>query len=188
MGQLRDSGRCRPRCDFSSALPFEWSKSIGYARLFTVPQSDSLGDKVLKSSWTQHIVTDYTAASNTKVEARAAFIDTMSEVAALWTGRESSSSESFGMILYQGMIRVDYGGGTTLKIIQLTAGDTLHTVSMGGLQFCYDGATSSFPASNKPLSVAGAPMTFFAMNSAGTINSCLARRVCRGEGVVGICG
>ena len=155
---------------FSAALPFEWSDSVRYARFFTVPQSDSLGDKVLKSSGTQYIVTDYTATSNTMVEVKVAFPDTSSEIVSLWSGRESASSGSFGMLLYQGGIRVDYGGGTTLKTGQLTAGDTLHTVSMGGLQFSYDGETSSFTPSSKPLTVAGAPLTFFAMNSAGTIN------------------
>lgn len=155
---------------FSAALPFEWSKSVRCARFFTVPQSDSLGDKVLKSSGTQYIVTDYTATSNTLVEAKVAFSDTSSEIVSLWSGRESATSSSFGMILYEGRIRVDYGGGTTLKTDQLTAGDTLHTVSMGGLQFSYDGETSSFAPSSKPLTVAGAPLTFFAMNSVGTIN------------------
>ena len=52
----------------------------------------------------------------------------------------------------------------------IAAGGTLHTVSMGGLQFSYDGATSSFSASSKPLTVAGAPLTFFAVNNAGTIS------------------
>ena len=56
-----------------------------------------------------------------------------------------------------------------MKTGQLIAGDTLHTVSMGGLQFRYDDATSSFDASSKPLTIAGAPLTFFAMNTAGTI-------------------
>ena len=52
----------------------------------------------------------------------------------------------------------------------ISAGGTLHTVSMGGLQFRYDGATSSFSASSKPLTVAGAPLTFFAVNNAGAIS------------------
>lgn len=156
---------------FSAAVPFEWGKSVRYARFFTVPQSDSLGAKVLKSSGTQYIVTDYTATSNTMVEARAAFIDTTTHPIVLWSGRESSNpqSQSFGMVLDTGRLRVDYGGGTTMKTGQLIAGDTLHTVSMGGLQFSYDGATSSFLASSKPLTIAGAPMTFFAMNTAGEI-------------------
>ena len=51
----------------------------------------------------------------------------------------------------------------------LPAGETLHTVSMGGLQFSYDGETSPFGASSNPLTVAGAPLTFFAMNTSGTI-------------------
>ena len=162
---------------FSSALPFEWSKAIGYARLFTVPQSDSLSDKVLKSSGTQYIVTDYTATSNTMVEARAAFIDTMSEVAALWTGRESSSSESFGMILHKegswpsSQLRVDYGGKVTYVVKSgISAGNTLHTVAMRDGQFVYDSTTDSFDTTTKRLTVAGAPLTFFAMNTAGTIN------------------
>ena len=162
---------------FSSALPFEWSKAIGYARLFTVPQSDSLGDKVLKSSGTQYIVTDYTATSNTMVEARAAFIDTMSEVAALWTGRESSSSESFGMILHKegswpsSQLRVDYGGKVTYVVKSgISAGNTLHTVAMRDGQFVYDSTTDSFDTTTKRLTVAGAPLTFFAMNTSGTIN------------------
>jgi len=156
---------------FSAAVPFEWGKSVRYARFFTVPQLDSLGAKVLKSSGTQYIVTDYTATSNTMVEARAAFIDTTTHPIVLWSGRESSNPQlqSFGVILDTGRLRVDYGGGTTMKTGQLIAGDTLHTVSMGGLQFSYDGATSSFLASSKPLTIAGAPMTFFAMNTAGTI-------------------
>ena len=162
---------------FSSALPFEWSKAIGFARLFTVPQSDSLGDKVLKSSGTQYIVTDYTATSNTMVEARAAFIDTMSEVAALWTGRESSSSESFGMILHKegswpsSQLRVDYGGKVTYVVKSgISAGNTLHTVAMRDGQFVYDSTTDSFDTTTKRLTVAGAPLTFFAMNTSGTIN------------------
>ena len=161
---------------FSSALPFEWSKAIGYARLFTVPQSDSLSDKVLKSSGTQYIVTDYTATSNTMVEARAAFIDTMSEVAALWTGRESSSSESFGMILHKegswpsSQLRVDFGGKVTYVVKSgISAGNTLHTVAMRDGQFVYDSTTDSFDTTTKRLTVAGAPLTFFAMNTSGTI-------------------
>ena len=162
---------------FSSALPFEWSKAIGYARLFTVSQSDSLGDKVLKSSGTQYIVTDYTATSNTMVEARAAFIDTMSEVAALWTGRESSSSQSFGMILHKegswpsSQLRVDFGGKVNYVVTSgISAGNTLHTVAMRDGQFVYDSTTDSFDTTTKRLTVAGAPLTFFAMNSGGTID------------------
>ena len=162
---------------FSSALPFEWSKAIGYARLFTVPQSDSLGDKVLKSSGTQYIVTDYTATSNTMVEARAAFIDTMSEVAALWTGRESSSSQSFGMILHKegswpsSQLRVDFGGKVNYVVTSgISAGNTLHTVAMRDGQFVYDSTTDSFDTTTKRLTVAGAPLTFFAMNTSGTIS------------------
>ena len=83
---------------FSSELPFEWSKSVRYARFFMVPQSDLLGDKVLKSSGVQYIVTDYTADCNTKVEARVAFLDTSSYVVPLWSGRQNSSSSSFGMV------------------------------------------------------------------------------------------
>ena len=154
---------------FSAALPFEWSDSVRYARFFTVPQSDSLGDKLLKSSGTQYIVTDYTATSNTMVEARVAFLDT-SSTAALWSGRTSANSSTFGMMLYQGGIRVDYGSELNLMTGPIAAGGTLHTVSMGGLQFSYDGATSSFGASSKPLTVAGAPLTFFAVNNAGTIS------------------
>ena len=154
---------------FSAALPFEWSKSVCYARLCTVPQSDSLGDKLLKSSGTQYIVTDYTATSNTMVEARVVFLDT-SSTAALWSGRESANSSTFGMMLYQGGIRVDYGSEVHQMTGPIAAGGTLHTVSMGGLQFRYDGATSSFSASSKPLTVAGAPLTFFAVNNAGTIS------------------
>ena len=161
---------------FSAALPFEWSDSVRYARFFTVPQSDSLGDKVLKSSGTQYIVTDYTATSNTMVEARAAFIDTMSEVAALWTGRESSSSESFGMILHKegswpsSQLRVDFGGKVTYVVKSgISAGNTLHTVAMRDGQFVYDSTTDSFDTTTKRLTVAGAPLTFFAMNTAGTI-------------------
>lgn len=154
---------------FSAALPFEWSDSVRYARFFTVPQSDSLGDKLLKSSGTQYIVTDYTATSNTMVEARVAFLDT-SSTAALWSGRTSANSSTFGMMLYQGGIRVDYGSEVNQMTGPIAAGGTLHTVSMGGLQFSYDGATSSFSASSKPLTVAGAPLTFFAVNNAGTIS------------------
>ncbi len=156
---------------FSAAVPFEWSKSVRYARFFTVPQSDSLGAKVLKSSGTQYIVTDYMATSNTMVEALAAFIDTTTHPIVLWSGRESSNPQlqSFGMVLDTGRLRVDYGGGATMKTGYLIAGDTLHTVSMGGLQFRYDDATSSFDASSKPLTIAGAPLTFFAMNTAGEI-------------------
>ena len=154
---------------FSAALPFEWGDSVRYARFFTVPQSDSLGDKLLKSSGTQYIVTDYTATSNTMVEARVAFLDT-SSTAALWSGRTSANSSTFGMMLYQGGIRVDYGSEVNQMTGPIAAGGTLHTVSMGGLQFCYDGATSSFSASSKPLTVAGAPLTFFAVNNAGTIS------------------
>ncbi len=154
---------------FSAALPFEWSDSVRYARFFTVPQSDSLGDKLLKSSGTQYIVTDYTATSNTMVEARVVFLDT-SSTAALWSGRASANSSTFGMMLYQGGIRVDYGSEVHQMTGPIAAGGTLHTVSMGGLQFSYDGATSSFSASSKPLTVAGAPLTFFAVNNAGTIS------------------
>ena len=156
---------------FSAVLPFAWSKSVACARFFTIGNSDALADKLLKSSGTQYIVTDYTATSNTMVEARAAFIDTTTQPIVLWSGRESTNPQlqSFGMVLDTGRLRVDYGGGTAMKTGQLIASYTLHTVSMGGLQFSYDGATSSFSASSKPLTIAGAPMTFFAMNTAGTI-------------------
>ena len=161
---------------FSAVLPFEWSKSVACARFFTIGNSDSLADKVLKSSGTQYIVTDYTATSNTMVEARAAFIDTMSEVAALWTGRESSSSESFGMILHKegswpsSQLRVDFGGKVTYVVKSgISAGNTLHTVAMRDGQFVYDSTTDSFDTTTKRLTVAGAPLTFFAMNTSGTI-------------------
>ena len=161
---------------FSAVLPFEWSKSVACARFFTIGNSDSLADKVLKSSGTQYIVTDYTATSNTMVEARAAFIDTMSEVAALWTGRESSSSESFGMILHKegswpsSQLRVDFGGKVTYVVKSgISAGNTLHTVAMRDGQVVYDSTTDSFDTTTKRLTVAGAPLTFFAMNTAGTI-------------------
>lgn len=161
---------------FSAVVPFEWSDSVRYARFFTVPQSDSLGDMVLKSSGTQYIVTDYTATSNTMVEARVAFIDTMSEVAALWTGRESSSSQSFGMILHKesswpsSQLRVDFGGKVTYVVKSgISAGNTLHTVAMRDGQFVYDSTTDSFDTTTKRLTVAGAPLTFFAMNTSGTI-------------------
>ena len=162
---------------FSAVLPFAWSKSVACARFFTIGNSDSLADKVLKSSGTQYIVTDYTATSNTMVEARVAFIDTMSEVAALWTGRESSSSESFGMILHKegawpsSQLRVDYGGKVTYVVKSgISAGNTLHTVAMRDGQFVYDSTTDSFDTTTKRLTVAGAPLTFFAMNTSGTIN------------------
>ena len=162
---------------FSAVLPFAWSKSVACARFFTIGNSDSLGDKVLKSSGTQYIVTDYTATSNTMVEARAAFIDTMSEVAALWTGRESSSSESFGMILHKegswpsSQLRVDFGGKVTYVVQSgISAGNTLHTVAMRDGQFVYDSTTDSFDTTTKRLTVAGAPLTFFAMNTSGTIS------------------
>lgn len=162
---------------FSAAVPFEWGKSVRYARFFTASQLDLLGDKVLKSSGTQYIVTDYTATSNTMVEARVAFIDTMSEVAALWTGRESSSSESFGMILHKeggwssSQLRVDFGGNVTYVVKSgISAGNTLHTVAMRDGQFVYDSTTDSFNTTTKRLTVAGAPLTFFAMNTSGTIS------------------
>lgn len=161
---------------FSAAVPFEWSKSVRCARFFTVPQSQTLGDRVLRSTGSQYIVTDYTATSNTMVEARVAFIDTVSEVVALWTGRESSSSRSFGMLLHKEggwqtcQLRVDYGGQVNYMVKNgITAGDTIHTVSMGGGQFVYDGATNSFDTTTKPLTTAAAPLTFFAMNTLGTI-------------------
>ena len=161
---------------FSSVLPFAWSKSVACARFFTIGNSDSLADKLLKSSGTQYIVTDYTATSNTMVEARVAFIDTMSEVAALWTGRESSSSQSFGMILHKesswpsSQLRVDFGGKVTYVVKSgISAGNTLHTVAMRDGQFVYDSTTDSFDTTTKRLTVAGAPLTFFAMNTSGTI-------------------
>ena len=161
---------------FSAVLPFAWSKSVACARFFTIGNSDSLADKLLKSSGTQYIVTDYTATSNTMVEARVAFIDTMSEVAALWTGRESSSSQSFGMILHKesswpsSQLRVDFGGKVTYVVKSgISAGNTLHTVAMRDGQFVYDSTTDSFDTTTKRLTVAGAPLTFFAMNTSGTI-------------------
>ena len=162
---------------FSAAVPFEWGKSVRCAKLFLASQIGSLGDMVLKSSGTQYIVTDYTATSNTMVEARVAFIDTMSEVAALWTGRESSSSESFGMILHKeggwpsSQLRVDFGGKVTYVVKSgISAGNTLHTVAMRDGQFVYDSTTDSFDTTTKRLTVAGAPLTFFAMNTSGTIS------------------
>ena len=161
---------------FSAVLPFAWSKSVACARFFTIGNSDSLADKLLKSSGTQYIVTDYTATSNTMVEARVAFIDTMSEVAALWTGRESSSSQSFGMILHKesswpsSQLRVDFGGKVTYVVKSgISAGNTLHTVAMRDGQFVYDSTTDSFDTTTKRLTVAGASLTFFAMNTSGTI-------------------
>ena len=84
---------------FSSALPFAWSKTACYARFFTASQLDLLGDKVLKSSGTQYIVTDYTANSLTRIRARLAFIDTTSQTVVMWSGRESAGVNTFSTLI-----------------------------------------------------------------------------------------
>lgn len=158
---------------FSAALPFEWSDSVRYARFFTVPQSDSLGAKVLMSSGTQYIVTDYTATSLTKIEARLAFIDTASPTIVMWSGRESAAVRAFNMLIddFDGQkIRFDYKNVTPRLFTPPAAGMDLHTASMGGAMCSLDGVSKAITQSTVTDFTAGAPLTFFAMNSAGTIS------------------
>lgn len=156
---------------FSAAVPFEWSQAVRYARLFLVSQIDSLGDKVLKSSGTQYVVTDYTANSLTKIEARLAFIDTTSKTIVMWSGRESPGARTFTMLIDDNngqKIRFDYKNVTSRPFTPPAAGMDLHTVSMGGASCSLDGATKEMNTTVTDFT-AGAPLTFFAMNTSGTI-------------------
>lgn len=164
---------------FSSTLPFAWSKTACYARFFTASQSDSLGDKVLKSSGTQYIVTDYTANSLTRIRARLAFIDTTSQTVVMWSGRESAGVNTFNTLIdsFGGSnIRFDYKNQTSRMFTTPAEGMELHMVAMGGALCRLDDESKTITGATVSDFTAGAPLTFFAMNTAGTINyiSCVA--------------
>ena len=164
---------------FSSALPFAWSKTACYARFFTASQSDSLGDKVLKSSGTQYIVTDYTANSLTRIRARLAFIDTTSQTVVMWSGRESAGVNTFNTLIDSfggSYIRFDYKNQTSRMFTTPAEGMELHMVAMGGALCRLDDESKTITGATVSDFTAGAPLTFFAMNTAGTINyiSCVA--------------
>ena len=148
----------------SSALPFAWSKTACYARFFTASQLDLLGDKVLKSSGTQYIVTDYTANSLTRIRARLAFIDTTSQTVVMWSGRESAGVNTFNTLIDSRMFTTP------------AEGMELHMVAMGGALCRLDDESKTITGATVSDFTAGAPLTFFAMNTAGTINyiSCVA--------------
>ena len=164
---------------FSSALPFAWSKTACYARFFTASQLDLLGDKVLKSSGTQYIVTDYTANSLTRIRARLAFIDTTSQTVVMWSGRESAGVNTFNTLIdsFGGShIRFDYKDQTSRMFTPPAEGMELHMVAMGGALCRLDDESKTITGATVSDFTAGAPLTFFAMNTAGTINyiSCVA--------------
>lgn len=164
---------------FSSALPFAWRKTACYARFFTASQSDSLGDKVLKSSGTQYIVTDYTANSLTRIRARLAFIDTTSQTVVMWSGRESAGVNTFNTLIDSfggSYIRFDYKNQTSRMFTTPAEGMELHMVAMGGALCRLDDESKTITGATVSDFTAGAPLTFFAMNTAGTINyiSCVA--------------
>jgi len=164
---------------FSSALPFAWSKTACYARFFTASQLDLLGDKVLKSSGTQYIVTDYTANSLTRIRARLAFIDTTSQTVVMWSGRESAGVNTFNTLIDSfggSYIRFDYKNQTSRMFTTPAEGMELHMVAMGGALCRLDDESKTITGATVSDFTAGAPLTFFAMNTAGTINyiSCVA--------------
>ncbi|MBQ1428488.1 MAG: hypothetical protein IIZ06_02370, partial [Kiritimatiellae bacterium] len=164
---------------FSSALPFAWSKTACYARFFTASQLDLLGDKVLKSSGTQYIVTDYTANSLTRIRARLAFIDTTSQTVVMWSGRESAGVNTFNTLIDSfggSYIRFDYKNQTSRMFTTPAEGMELHMVAMGGTLCRLDDESKTITGATVSDFTAGAPLTFFAMNTAGTINyiSCVA--------------
>ena len=164
---------------FSSALPFAWSKTACYARFFTASQLDLLGDKVLKSSGTQYIVTDYTANSLTRIRARLAFIDTTSQTVVMWSGRESAGVNTFSTLIDSfggSYIRFDYKNQTSRMFTPPAEGMELHMVAMGGALCRLDDESKTITGATVSDFTAGAPLTFFAMNTAGTINyiSCVA--------------
>ena len=164
---------------FSSALPFAWSKTACYARFFTASQLDLLGDKVLKSSGTQYIVTDYTANSLTRIRARLAFIDTTSQTVVMWSGRESAGVNTFSTLIDSfggSYIRFDYKNQTSRMFTTPAEGMELHMVAMGGALCRLDDESKTITGATVSDFTAGAPLTFFAMNTAGTINyiSCVA--------------
>ena len=163
----------------SSALPFAWSKTACYARFFTASQLDLLGDKVLKSSGTQYIVTDYTANSLTRIRARLAFIDTTSQTVVMWSGRESAGVNTFNTLIDSfggSYIRFDYKNQTSRMFTTPAEGMELHMVAMGGALCRLDDESKTITGATVSDFTAGAPLTFFAMNTAGTINyiSCVA--------------
>ena len=163
----------------SSALPFAWSKTACYARFFTASQLDLLGDKVLKSSGTQYIVTDYTAKSLTRIRARLAFIDTTSQTVVMWSGRESAGVNTFNTLIDSfggSYIRFDYKNQTSRMFTTPAEGMELHMVAMGGALCRLDDESKTITGATVSDFTAGAPLTFFAMNTAGTINyiSCVA--------------
>lgn len=164
---------------FSSALPFAWSKTARYARFFMASQLDLLGDKVLKSSGTQYIVTDYTANSLTRIRARLAFIDTTSPTVVMWSGRESAGVNTFCTLIDSfggSYIRFDYKNQTSRMFTPPAEGMELHMVAMGGALCRLDDESKTITGATVSDFTAGAPLTFFAMNTAGTINyiSCVA--------------
>ena len=158
---------------FSSALPFAWSKTACYARFFTASQLDLLGDKVLKSSGTQYIVTDYTANSLTRIRARLAFIDTTSQTVVMWSGRESAGVNTFNTLIDSfggSYIRFDSKNQTSRMFTPPAEGMELHMVAMGGALCRLDDESKTITGATVSDFTAGAPLTFFAMNTAGTIN------------------
>ena len=158
---------------FSSALPFDWTNSVRCARFFTVGASDTVGDKLLRPSGTQYIVTDYTPTGRTKLGARLAFIDTGASTTVMWSGRESAGTKSFNMLLLNtNNLRFDYDNkiGNNMFIVP-AEGLTLHTASMGGALCALDGTEKTITGATVTDFTAGAPLTFFAMNTADTISS-----------------
>ena len=157
---------------FSSALPFDWTNSVRCARFFTVGSSDTIGDKLLRSSGTQYIVTDYTPTGRTKLGARLAFIDTGASTTVMWSGRESAGAKSFNMLLLNtNNLRFDYADkqGNNMFIVP-AEGLTLHTASMGGALCSLDGTSKTITGATVADFTAGAPLTFFAMNTSGEIS------------------
>ena len=160
---------------FSSALPFDWTNSVRCARFFTIGSSDTIGDKLLQSSGTQYIVTDYTPTGRTKLEARLAFIDTSSTTVVMWSGRTSATANTFGMLIYDSpsssnKVRFDYNTKTVYLFPKPAEDLTMHTAWMGGAQCALDGTEKTITGATVTDFNAGAPLTFFAMNTDGTVD------------------
>lgn len=92
----------------------------------------------------------------------------------MWSGRESAYANTFGMLMYDdpsnaNKIRFDYNNKTVYLFPKPTEGLTMHTAWMGGAQCSLDGTERTITGATVADFNAGAPLTFFAMNTSGTI-------------------
>ena len=153
---------------FVSELPFVWSDEIGYVRFFLCWMPEEPGPRCLRSTGAQYVVTDYTATGTIKIEAKLAFLDTASEAVVLWSGRTAANSNAFGLLLNQGDIRWDYGNTMARTGMFPAQGEKIRTVTQTGLRVTLDrNSTSCADLRNF---TAGAPLTFFALNTAGAFS------------------